>query len=135
MSGSPASPAARDLVGAWRLRRLTMRLADGSVAEPLGEAPAGQISYGRDGHMSAHLEQVGPGDPRVPTTAYSAYYGRFTVDAAAGTVTHHVDGASIPDFAGTDQLRRMKLESDTLILSTQTPSPIEIVWRRLGSAA
>ena len=65
------------LIGAWRLAAFTVRGDDGEVSQPLGPNPSGQISYGADGHMSAHLVkgEGAYGPTKMPD--YSAYYGRF----------------------------------------------------------
>ncbi len=124
--------AAHALTGAWRLERFTLDEAGGDVALPLGPAPSGQISYGADGHMSAHLVKGEGATGATPMSPYAAYYGRFSVDAGRAVVTHHVDGASIPGLAGTDQPRHFRFEGDRLILSAaQSQGRAELVWRRL----
>jgi hypothetical protein len=50
---------------------------------------------------------------------YFGYFGTYTVNANAGTVTHHVDGASHPNFVGTDQQRFCTWQGNRLVLSTQ----------------
>jgi len=40
------------------------------------------------------------------------------VDESAGTVTHHVEGASNPNYAGTDQRRFFTWQGYRLALST-----------------
>ena len=123
--------ATQALLGAWRLERLTVEEA-GGLAQPLGPAPSGQISYGADGHMSAHLVKGAGATGATPMSPYAAYFGRFSVDADRAVVTHHVDGASIPGLAGTDQPRCFRFQGDRLILSAaQSHGRVELVWRRL----
>ncbi len=65
-------------------------------------------------------------DPREVTDAeyrdafqtYTAYFGTFEIDASAHTVTHHVLGATVPNWPGNDQLRFYELKGDQLILRT-----------------
>jgi hypothetical protein len=48
---------------------------------------------------------------------YIAYAGRFSVDEAAGTVTHHIELSLSPNWVGTDQIRVVVLSADRLHLS------------------
>lgn len=75
----------------------------GRTSYPFGPNPEGQITYTASGRMSAQLMNPGvdvasvtgvdPGDllGRV-TRTFFAYYGTYSVDPDAGTVTHHVEG-------------------------------------------
>ena len=119
------------LVGAWRLVSFESRDESGKVRYPLGKNAIGQISYGAEGRMSVLLVQAdrppfASGDMRRGTDAevrsafegFIGYFGTYSVDAAAGTVTHHVQGASFPNWMGGDQVRFCELEDGRLILST-----------------
>jgi len=62
-----------------------------------------------------------------------AYYGRYDVDAARSTITHHVDGASFPNWTGTDLVREFRLDGDPAgrdRLTLSTP-PTSVGGRRL----
>jgi hypothetical protein len=50
--------------------------------------------------------------------SYFGYFGRYTVDEGAATVTHHVEAGSTPSFDGTDQRRLFRLQGDHLVLAT-----------------
>jgi hypothetical protein len=57
-----------------------------------------------------------------------AYWGTFTLDSAAGTVTHHVMGADRANWIGSDQVRQFRFEGeDRLVLSL---GPQDLVWQR-----
>jgi hypothetical protein len=64
------------------------------------------------------------GDDEKPTaeemkaafTAYVAYFGTYTVDAAKNVVIHHVEGSLKPSFIGTDQPRPFILAGDHLTI-------------------
>ncbi len=131
------SLTAPDLTGTWRLVSYRLISAEGDTTYPFGETPEGQIIYtgtgDGTGEMSAHLMYPGaePGDlsgldateifARVSRT-YIAYYGTYTVDGAAGTVTHHVRGSLRPTWVGTDQVREFELlGGDRLSLTASTP--------------
>lgn len=49
---------------------------------------------------------------------YFGYFGTYTVDENVGTVTHHVEGASYPNYVGTDQRRSFTWQGNRLVLST-----------------
>lgn len=62
---------------------------------------------------------------------YVGYFGTYTIDEKASTVTHHVEGASFPNFVGTNQVRHYRFEGDRLILQADTASGhATIVWKR-----
>ena len=47
-----------------------------------------------------------------------AYCGTYEIDEEQGTVTHHIEGATFPNWEGTDQLRFFKLSGNQLTLNT-----------------
>ncbi|WP_176594585.1 lipocalin-like domain-containing protein [Sphingobium sp. EM0848] len=131
-------------VGAWQLVLWTTHRADGTVEFPFGRDAIGQIMYSADGHMSCHLMMAN----RPPLgalniydvddavlgraiRAYSGYFGTYAIDAAAGIVTHHVDGAWYPDWIGSQQPRHFRFEDDRLFLEAETGTDlVSIEWRR-----
>lgn len=116
------------LTGTWTLVAWYNQAADGSRVYPFGEAATGYISYSPDGFVFVHLmaEVRAPfasGDPFGATLqeesdamkTHISYAGRFTF--AGSSITHHVTQSSIPNWVGTDQVRRVELEGDRLRLS------------------
>lgn len=137
------------LIGAWDLVLWTTFHSDGSVDHPIGRNGIGQIMYSADHRMSCHLM---PGDraplPQasvydLPDDAlgqtlrlYSGYFGDFTIDAAAGVITHHVTGAWYPNWIGMDQPRHYAFEGDRLFLEAEIGGAlVRIEWRRASAAA
>jgi len=120
---SPGEALARaGLAGAWQLVSCTMTHPDGWIEHPFGPEPRGLIAYTADGWMVCQMA----GEP----AGHSAYYGRVSVDEAAATVTHHVEGASHPRLSG-DQVRDYRVTGDELLLSAQSDdSLVEVLWRR-----
>ena len=53
---------------------------------------------------------------------YDSYFGTYTVDEAAGTVTHHVEASLFPEDLGKDFTRRFRLDGDTFELSFTSPA-------------
>ncbi len=54
---------------------------------------------------------------RAAFEGFLGYFGTYSVDWAAGTVTHHVRSASFPNWAGTEQVRYFRAEGRRLALS------------------
>jgi Lipocalin-like domain len=55
---------------------------------------------------------------RLAFEGHVSYFGTYTVDPSAGTVTHHVRGASYPNWIGHDQIRYYRIDGPHLVLST-----------------
>jgi Lipocalin-like domain len=105
------------LVGTWRLVSFVARGADGRETATYGSDPRGLLIYDKGCRMSV---QIARGD----LEEYFGYFGRYTVDEGAGTVTHHIEGASHPNFVGTDQRRLFTWQNECLVLSTPPSEPI-----------
>jgi hypothetical protein len=119
------------LVGTWRLISYKSVTADGTVTDLYGSTPLGQLIYDGAGHMSVHLlkadlPKCGTADrrkcpdreARIAFDNYLGYWGRYQIDASANKVTHYLEGASIPDWVGTSQVRSFTLEGTHLTLKT-----------------
>lgn len=127
----PLSPAARQLVGTWKLIAIDERDASGARVVPLdyGSDPIGLLMYDAGGHMSVHAMRRGrprlafddvhsatPDQARAAFVGYGAYFGTFDVDEKSGIVTHRVQGALNPNWEGSDQRRRFTVSGDKLTL-------------------
>ena len=115
----------RRLVGRWRLVSYTAQSGDGPPVYPLGASAKGVLDYSREGNVSVHI--MGEG--------YFAYYGYYTVDEKAATVTHHLELCSDRSLAGASNLRQIALEGARLVLSGPMqldgrPHTIRVVWER-----
>lgn len=118
-----------DLIGTWRL--VSCAVIDGShvVAQPFGDAPTGILVYAPDGGMCVAITRAGrvrcqANDILAATTeekvamvdGYLSYAGRFEV---VGTrVRHHVEVSLFPNWIDTAQDRNVRLDGDTLELTT-----------------
>ena len=141
--------AAGNSAGTWKLvSYVREEIPSGVKSDVMGPHPQGYINYGRDGRMIIVI--VGS-NRRKPAEAVAtpleaaallksmlAYAGTFTVDSQAKTVTHHVEMSWDESRTGKDQVRRFKLEGNTLKLTTD-PSidPAtgektirELIWHR-----
>ena len=139
--GATQPTIAQRLVGSWELVSYEIVAADGSRRP--GAYDRGQITYDASGRMSAHLMHSSNKADQSPQTddvraaayrRYLGYWGPFVVDAAAGHVTHIVEGSSNPSWVGTSQLRYYELSPDnaqlTLSLRDGTRTTQSLIWRR-----
>ena len=127
--------AAKRLIGAWRYVGTTV---DGKN-NPRGNNPKGMIYYGPYGEMSVQIAPdverpragrvMTPDEARIAVTDYVAYFGTYTVDEKAGTVTHHRHATVQPGDRG-DFVRRYEFVGDRLILRPPN-SAQEITWERI----
>jgi hypothetical protein len=142
---------AEDLVGTWRLRTWKNLGSDGSEVDPLGEDPVGYIFYNHDGYMSVEImaaRRVPYREPDVfggtaeerseAISTYLSYSGPFEVLSDQGTVIHHIEVCSFPNWIGNAQVRFAKLDGDLLTLSTKPMTfqgverRAQLAWERVG---
>jgi YD repeat-containing protein len=104
----------------------------------------GQISYDAAGRMSAQLMREGRARLTTPQSseaeraaAYSgfiSYFGRYTIDAEKGTVTHHVEGGMSPNMVGAELVRYYEFSPDnkSLFLSVKNGERVtgRLQWDR-----
>ena len=87
--------------------------------------------YDANGHMSAQIMRPDrpafasgdhlKGTPMEIKSAFEgfiAYYGVYEVNQEEGTVTHHVEGSSFPNWVGSAQRRFFEFSGNRLTLST-----------------
>ena len=55
---------------------------------------------------------------RAAFEGHASYFGTYTIDRSARAVTHHVHGASYPNWVGHDQIRAYRIDGSHLVLST-----------------
>jgi hypothetical protein len=130
----PQSGRAR-LIGSWRY--VGTRI-DGANWDR-GANPKGMIYYGPHGEMAVQIapdvarKRAGavmtPEEAFIALKDYIAYFGTYTVDEAAGTVTHHRADNLQPGEGG-DLVRRYEFAGDHLILRPPN-STLEVTWERI----
>jgi hypothetical protein len=134
LASAPAAPQQDQLasrfVGAWRL--VSIEGVPPGLPSDLYDRPTGLIIYSASGRMSAQLVAKADRKPfaafnkgRVSATtkdkaaafdSYQAYYGTYTVDAKAGTITHHLEGSLIPGREGINNVRWFEFRGDDRFL-------------------
>ena len=118
-------------VGTWRLVSFVGHGADGHETADYGPTPRGCLMYDKGGRMSVQIThsdrrpfksgdpfRASPEELKDAFDGYFGYFGTYSVDENAGTVTHHVEGASYPNYVGTDQRRFFAWQGNRLVLST-----------------
>jgi hypothetical protein len=85
----------------------------------------GYLAYDPSGYMGVSMEGAGrtrfagrpkPEELRAALDSYTAYFGSFAVNDAAGTITHQTLGALQPRISGTDITSRFTLAGNRLTL-------------------
>ena len=134
--------SANDLLGTWKMKSYVVTTPAGVPTTPYGENPTGYLSYSADGRMQvigAADGRIVPADPTAAddelVTLYNtmfAYAGRYSVEAEAGKVIHHIDISWNEAWTGTDQVRLFELTGNTLTLSTHaTDAHYLVVWEKV----
>ena len=148
---TPDAPLSRSLPGSWLLEsRIDVAASGDRQPEPsLGEDPIALLIYDRAGHFAAQFMKRdrsdvvsdGPIGARNNTRAqggYDAYFGTYTVDDTAQTVTQRLLGSLSPENVGAVLTREMRVHGDELVIRVQTSSADgtavtrTLTWRRVG---
>jgi len=126
MPQHPDADVARQFFGAWRYVGTTF---DGKLREDRGDNPPGIIIYDPSGHMAVQIVPVREQRATSPMSKFLAYFGTYSIDGRAGTVTHHRVGDLRPD-GPLEAVRQYRFEGDRLILRP-VDSTQEILWERI----
>jgi Lipocalin-like domain len=136
VSGEVNGEGARRLHGAWRYLGSN---TDGKPTPGRGTNPKGIIYYDPSGSMVVQVapdkERAKAGAAPTPDEAqaalagYIAYFGTYTVDEGARTVTHHRQ-ASVQPGDVADLVRGFEFSGDRLILRPPGTA-YEVLWERI----
>jgi hypothetical protein len=132
----PDSDVAQRFFGAWRYVGANV---DGKPRPGRGANPKGIIYYDRSGHMSVQVapdlarsksgNEPTPDEAKAALDGYIAYFGTYSIDEHARTVTHHRH-ASVQPGDVADLVRGYEFAGDRLILRP-LGTPHEVVWERI----
>jgi hypothetical protein len=144
-------PLSQALIGTWRLVSREDRTASGErrIDPGLGADPIALLVYDRGGNFAAQfMKRDRQSAPAVPAASapnnsqavggYDAYFGSYTVDDAAGTVTQRLVGALSAENVGLVLTRSMQVSGDELVIQLDTASadgtPVvrTLRWTRAG---
>lgn len=146
------TPLSLALVGTWELLSREDHDATGvrHVDPLLGANPIAWLVYDGAGHFAAQfMKRERTASPTTPAAVggpnntaardgYDAYFGSYSVDDAAGTVTQRLLGALSPGNVGMTLTRAMVVEGDALTIRLETTSAAGVPvtrtlrWRRIG---
>jgi hypothetical protein len=124
------------LIGSWRHLGSTV---DGKPRDERGTQPKGIIIYDAHGHMACQVapdrvvskagaEPTGE-EAKAALQGHIAYFGTYSVDERARTITHHRQGSVQPGDKG-DVVRGYELVGDRLILRP-VGTTTEVIWQRI----
>jgi lipocalin-like protein len=148
-----SSAVADQLVGAWRLVSIETIRANGEVIYPFyGKHPEGLLMYDRNGWISVQIVsdpkptqptadsredflKASPAEKAAAIDGYYGYFGTWTIDPSAATVTHHIQQSLYPAERGENGVRHFVLDGDRLTLVAKTHEMGEdhvrkLVWER-----
>jgi len=97
---APQGEAAKRIMGTWRLVSV---MENGQPDPKRGAQPTGLIHYDNTGHMAVQImperprpkyagPEPTPDEAKAAVIGYTAYFGTYTLDERARTVTHHRQG-------------------------------------------
>jgi hypothetical protein len=121
---SSDAPQSNPFVGTWRLVSI-----DSGEARIFGDSPVGILMYDAAGNVAVQIMRNPrpefanyvtsfplPKDVQLAYRSYYAYYGRYTIDAAKGIITHHLQGSLRPGDVGKDFIRAYTFGEKSLSL-------------------
>jgi hypothetical protein len=128
--------AQQRLIGSWRYIGSNI---DGKPHPGRGANPKGIIIYDAHGHMACHVapdrdttkagKEATPEEAKAALADHIAYFGTYSVDEKARTVTHHREGSVQPGDKG-DVVRGYEFVGDRLILRP-VGAVHEVIWERI----
>jgi hypothetical protein len=147
----PGSRLSAVLPGTWQLvSRVDVDASGRELQEPsLGRDPIAVLMYDRAGNFAAQFMKrdrsgaaptvgaAGPNNTRA-MGGYDAYFGSYSVDDEAGSVTQRLEGALTNENVGLVLTRRMTVSGDRLTIELRTASASgeavtrTLTWRRIG---
>jgi lipocalin-like protein len=133
------------LLGTWRLKSIEGILPKRALFS-MGPKPRGLLIYAPTGYMAAQIvrdpgpsfpagyEDATPEEIKNAFEGYYAYFGKYEVDVAKETVTHHLESSLRPAEIGKDYVRAFRFDGDRLFLTPVregTKLKVRLVWQRV----
>jgi hypothetical protein len=146
----PNKPLREQLLGTWDLVSTYAVRQDGSrLDNPFGPSPsgrymldaAGRFSYmiygsGRLKFTSNNRREGTAEENKAAVQGVIAFYGTYTVDESASTVTWHIERCTFPNWEGSDHKTIVTLNGNDLsytadpIASAAGPYVPHVTWKR-----
>jgi hypothetical protein len=129
---------AKRFVGTWRLVSVT---ENGRMDLHRGVHPPGLIYYDAHGYMAVQImpdrprpkfaaQSPTPDEAKAALSGYTAYFGTYSIDERAGTVTHHRTGDIYPGPFG-DLVRRYEFASGDRLILRPVENRTALTWERV----
>jgi hypothetical protein len=137
------------LVGTWDLVSTYAERQNGARLDPFGPNPSGRYMLDATGRFSYMIYESGrpkfasnnrregtPEENKATVQGVIAFYGTYTVDESARTVTWHVERCTFSNWEGSDRKANVTLNGDDL---SYTADPISsaagsfvpyVTWKR-----
>lgn len=143
--GDSPDPLSTALAGTWELLDRVTRTSEGEVVPSDRGNVTAVLIYDGNGTFSAQFQAENRAPEAEPASGsnntrtvggYDAYFGRYVVDDASGTVTQTLEGALSAESVGQVLERRMTVRGDVLTIEVDTttddgrPALITLNWRR-----
>jgi hypothetical protein len=132
-----SSDTAKRFVGTWRLVSITK---NGKTDPNRGPHPTGLIHYDSTGHIAVQImpdrvrgyagSEPTPDEAKAAITGYTAYFGTYTIDESARTVTHHRTGNIHPNST-VDVTRSYEFATDDRLVLRPVENQDELTWQRI----
>jgi hypothetical protein len=74
--------------------------------------------------------QPTPDEAKTAITGYLAYFGTYTVDGPAHTITHHRRGSLNPGQVGEDAVRQYEFAEGNRLVLSPVGTREQIIWER-----
>ena len=118
------------ILGSWKLINWVYETENGKIADFYGKDPQGLLVFLESGYMSVNVYQnnrtkfnskaLNSGSIEEKAKSFStftAYYGTY-IETRPGVLETSVEGALIPDWLGSTQIRYAEIKNNILKLST-----------------
>lgn len=133
------SDAAKRFIGTWRL--VSIANANGEKDPLRGGHPKGLIIYDAYGDMAVQImpdrerpkfavNKATPEEAQAALLGYTAYFGTYSVDPVASTVTHHRQG-NINAGAIGDYVRGYEFIGDDKLILRPLETQNRLTWERV----
>jgi hypothetical protein len=151
-AGAQQASLKEQIVGTWMTASWEQTMPDGSKLHRFGADPKGMNVFMPDGRFMVmfarpDLPRISSNDPMKPTpqeaeailTGSIAYFGTYTVDEQARTISMRVEASTLPNQLGTPSQRKITaLSANDLRYENPTPMAggrIEVAFKRAPAAA
>jgi Lipocalin-like domain len=129
----PTPNLAAAILGVWKLKsREDVDDAGQIHIDPfLGRDPRGILCFGPDHFAAQFMKRDRSGEENEPpraqtknntaaTNGYDAYFGTYSIDAIAGTLTTHLEGSVSPANVGSTYVRDVRVVGNELFIQLRT---------------